>query len=83
MWIETPIGKVKFKCEYSELDQHVVEAELGWWFPEDPGEEPSLHGLWRSNINAVLDDDPDTRCDPICGAWQHRGQQCKVYKAAE
>ncbi|MFC1945025.1 molybdopterin-dependent oxidoreductase [Chloroflexota bacterium] len=83
IWIETQMGRVKFKCKYfNGIDPRVVHAEHGWWFPEDPGEEPSLHGVWRSNSNAVLDDDPDL-CDPLSGAWPMRGQMCKVYKVED
>lgn len=77
MWIETPVGRAKFKCRYFRgLDPLVVHAEHGWWFPE----EHSPDDLWRSNINAVLDDDPDL-CDPASGNFVLRGQLCKVYKA--
>lgn len=79
MWIETPVGRVKFKCRYFRgIDPRVVQAEHGWWFPE----EPSLDALWRSNINAVLDDAPEL-CDPVSGNFVLRGQLCKVYKAED
>ncbi len=81
VWIETPLARVRFKCMYFDgIDPRVVSAEHGWWYPNDPGEEPSLHGLWRSNINAVVDDDLDDCCDPRSGAWTMREQLCKVYK---
>jgi len=32
--------------------------EFNWWYPEEPGEEPFLHGLYKSNVNVMLDDDP-------------------------
>jgi len=84
VWIESPLAKVKFRCQYSDgIDPRVVSAEHGWWYPDDPGEEPSLHGLWRSNINAVVDDDLDDCCDPQSGAWTMREQLCKVYKAED
>ena len=83
VWIETHLGRVKFKCQYFEgILPNVVSAEYGWWFPEDPAQEPSLHGLWKSNINAVLPDDPDS-CDPATGAWVLKGVRCKVYKAMD
>ena len=31
----------------------VVSAEHGWWFPERDKEEPSLYGVWESNINCL------------------------------
>jgi len=82
VWIETPRGKVKQKCKYFEgILPKVVHAEHGWWFPEEPGEEPSLHGLWKSNINVVTDDDPD-RCDPMNGGWPLRTGLCRIYPVA-
>ena len=80
VWIETPRGRVRMKCEYFEgIDPRVIHAEHGWWFPELPGEEPWLHGVWESNIDVVIDDDPD-RCNQIYGGWSLRTALCKVYK---
>jgi len=58
------------------IDQH------GWWYPEEEGAEPSLHGVWKSNCNVLTDDDPDI-CNPISGGWPLRTLLCKVYKAPE
>jgi anaerobic selenocysteine-containing dehydrogenase len=81
VWIETPRGRVKQRCEYTDgIDPRVVSAEHGWWFPELPGEEPWLHGVWESNINVVTDDEPD-HCNPINGGWPLRTLLCKVYRA--
>ncbi|MDP2718549.1 MAG: molybdopterin-dependent oxidoreductase [Dehalococcoidia bacterium] len=83
VWIETPRGRVRQKCEFMEgIDPRVVHAEHGWWYPEMPGEEPWLHGLWESNINVVTDDDPDA-CNPISGGWPLRTGLCKITKAKE
>jgi thiosulfate reductase/polysulfide reductase chain A len=80
-WIETPRGRIKQKCQFYEgIEPGVVQAQHGWWFPEMPGEEPSLHGVWESNINVVTDDDPDS-CNPISGGWPLRALLCKIYKA--
>lgn len=80
VWIETPMGRGKFKCEcFQGLHPRVVYAEFGWWFPEQPPGEPSLSGVWQSNINALV---PDV-CDQATGAWVLRGINCKVYKAEE
>ncbi len=77
MWIETPIGRAKFKCEYSpDAAPEVVTAEHGWWFPEDD----SAESIFRSNANAIMDDDLSI-CDAVSGAYILRGQPCKAYKA--
>jgi hypothetical protein len=55
----------------------VVHAQHNWWFPEDKGAEPSLHGVWKSNINVLTDweeADEAMSCNPL------RSLLCKVYK---
>ena len=80
VWIETPRGRVKQKCQYfAGIDPRVVHAQHGWWFPEEPGEEPWLRGAWQSNINVLTDDDPE-HCNQISGGWPLRTGLCKVYK---
>jgi anaerobic selenocysteine-containing dehydrogenase len=80
VWIETPRGRIRQRCQYYKgIDPRVVAAQHGWWFPELPGEEPWLHGVWESNINVVTDDEPE-HCNQISGGWPLRGLLCKVYK---
>ena len=81
VWIETPRGRVRQKCKlFDGIDPRVVAAEHGWWYPEMPGEEPWLHGVWESNINVVIDDEP-SHCNRLNGGWPLRTALCKVYKA--
>ncbi|UCG65755.1 MAG: molybdopterin-dependent oxidoreductase [Deltaproteobacteria bacterium] len=83
VWIETPRGRVRQKCEYFKgIDPRVVHAQHGWWLPELPGEEPWLHGVWESNINVLTDDEPD-HCNKIGGLWPLRALLCKVYKVKQ
>jgi anaerobic selenocysteine-containing dehydrogenase len=80
VWIETPRGRVRQKCQYFDgIDPRVVSAQHGWWFPELPGEEPWLHGVWESNIDVVTSDDPE-HCNQLNGGWPLRTLMCKVYK---
>ncbi len=80
VWIESPRGRIKQKCQVFEgIDPRVVHAQHGWWFPEEDGAEPSLHGVWKSNINVLTNDDPDV-CNRLSGGWPLRGLLCKVYK---
>lgn len=79
-WIETPRGRIRQKCQvYPGLDPRVVHCEHGWWFPEEPGEEPWLRGAWESNVNVLTDDEPD-HCSEKSGGWPLRAELCKVYK---
>jgi thiosulfate reductase/polysulfide reductase chain A len=80
IWIESPRGRVRQKCRYFDgIVPDVVHAQHGWWFPELPGEEPWLHGVWESNINVLTCDDADY-CNPINGGWPLRTLMCKIYK---
>lgn len=79
VWIETARGRVQQRCRFFEgISPRVVHAEYGWWYPEEPGEEPFLHGVWKANINVVTDDDPDD-CDPMSGGWPLRTGLCRIY----
>ncbi len=81
VWIETPRGRIRQRCQYFEgMHPKLVSAQHGWWFPELPGEEPWLRGVWESNINVVTDDDPDA-CNQVIGGWPLRTALCRVYKA--
>ena len=80
VWIESPRGRIRMKCEqFDGIDRQVVHCQHGWWFPELPGEEPWLHGVWESNVNVLTEDDPD-QCNPINGGWPLRTALCKIYK---
>ncbi|MFC2007005.1 molybdopterin-dependent oxidoreductase [Chloroflexota bacterium] len=79
-YIETLRGRIKQKAKLTTgIDPRVVNAESHWWFPEQPAEEPHLHGMWQSNANVLTLDDPDT-LDPVTGGWALRALLCKVYK---
>ncbi len=57
------------------VDQRMVHARHGWWFPEKPGPE---HGCFEPNINVVTRDDPPL--EEICASTRTRGTLCKIYK---
>jgi len=82
-WIETKRGRIRQKAKLSfSIDPRVVNVQASWWYPEMPGEEPFLHGVWESNANVLTPDDPET-LDPLCGNWTTRGLMCKVYPSEE
>jgi anaerobic selenocysteine-containing dehydrogenase len=79
-WIETQHGRVMQKVQTFEgIDPRVVHGQHGWWYPEMPGEEPWLHGVWVSNIN-VCTSSNEEECDEALGSWPLRTFQCNVYK---
>jgi anaerobic selenocysteine-containing dehydrogenase len=81
--IETPRGAIIMKTQITTgIDPRVVHAEHCWWFPEQPGAEPSLHGLWQSNVNVLTTDDLDA-CDQITGSWPGRALLCRVSRVTQ
>jgi thiosulfate reductase/polysulfide reductase chain A len=80
VYIETRRGIIKQRARFTPgIHPKVVNAEHEWWFPEQPGREPWLHGMWQSNANVLTMDDPDS-CDQLTGSWPARALLCKVYK---
>ncbi len=80
VYLESPCGRIKQRAKFfPNMDPDVMQADHGWWFPEKPEEEPSLGGVWESNVNILIDDDPNI-CDPFSGSWPH-STFCRVRKA--
>jgi len=78
--IETPLGKITQKAQLLEgMAPSVVHADGYWWYPEKPEAEPSLFGVWESNIDSILPDDPEV--SDHMGDSYLRGLLCRVYKA--
>ncbi|SEM11065.1 Anaerobic selenocysteine-containing dehydrogenase [Syntrophus gentianae] len=85
VWIESPLGRVKQRARLvNTFAPDCIVAAHGWWYPEKPAAEPSLYGLWESNINVTIDDDLE-KCDPVSGGWPLKGEyvRCRISKAAE
>ncbi len=83
-WIETHKGRIKQRASLTTVvDPRVISVQHDWWFPEKPEAEPSLFGVFESNVNAIVDDDPDKYLDPLMGAWPVTGIMAKVYKVEE
>ena len=48
-------GSAKYKAKVTQkVRVGHVEAEHGWWFPEQDGSEPSLFGVWQTNCNSLV-----------------------------
>lgn len=53
--IENMFGKAKLRAHLTPcIHRKVVHATHGWWYPETPGEEPNLFGVWQSNVNMLV-----------------------------
>jgi anaerobic selenocysteine-containing dehydrogenase len=55
VWVENWMGRCKLKAKLTPVvPRWMVMASHGWWFPEKPPQEPSLFGVWESNINQLI-----------------------------
>ncbi len=79
IWVETERGKARFKVKIAQMRDEVISVEYGWWYPEIPGAEPILGGLWISNANILTDGDFDSS-DSLIGTWTYNGLPCRVRK---
>jgi thiosulfate reductase/polysulfide reductase chain A len=81
-WVDvvTPMGKIRMRLRLSDaVDPRMADAQHGWWFPEKPGTEPVLFGVFDSNANMLCPDDPEF-CSPEIGSWPHTGLLCRIEK---
>lgn len=75
--IETHKGKIRQKLVFDpEMDERLVFASFGWWFPEKGIK--NLYGYEEANINILTDADPPY--DGETGAVEFGGIPCRVYK---
>jgi anaerobic selenocysteine-containing dehydrogenase len=80
VWVENWQGKSRFKAKITPVvPEWMVMVEHGWWFPEENGAEPSLHGAWKSNINQLLPMGYQGK-DGLGAPIKHL--LCKVYKVS-
>jgi len=78
IYIENRYGKCKQRAKLTEgILPEVVHSEHGWWFPEIDGPEPSLFGVWESNINLLL---PSGWTGKSGFGYPFKSQMCRVYK---
>jgi len=55
VWVENWLGRCKLKAKVTPVvPRWMAMATHGWWFPEKPGQEPSLFGVWESNVNQLI-----------------------------
>lgn len=77
--IETLRGKIKQRAKLtSKIPPRMIEAQHGWWFPEEIAADPVLFRAFESNVN-VLTPDSDAYCDRPTGAVTFGPLLCRVY----
>jgi anaerobic selenocysteine-containing dehydrogenase len=81
VWVENWMGKCKMKAKATVIvPRWMVMTAHAWWFPEKPAEEPSLYGLWESNINQLMPMGAQGK-DGLGTPTKHL--LCKVYKVGK
>lgn len=81
VYIENMFGKAKEKAQLTPtLNPNVVHAVHGWWYPEKPADEPSLFGVWESNINTLM---PHKHIGKLGFGDTFKSILCKVYKVED
>jgi anaerobic selenocysteine-containing dehydrogenase len=80
IWIENELGRIRQKCIcFDGIHKNVIHCDSQWWYPELPGKEPWLHGVWQSNVNLLIKADP-SECNQIIGTWPQRMTRVRIYK---
>ena len=52
VWIESPHGRCRQKAFlFPGIKKDTIHMEHAWWYPEEEPAEPSLYGVFDSNIN--------------------------------
>ncbi|BAE85315.1 molybdopterin-dependent oxidoreductase [Desulfitobacterium hafniense] len=78
--IENMFGKARMVAHLTEaIHPKVVHATHGWWFPEKEAAEPSLFGVWESNINTLM---PHQHNGKLGFGDTFKSILCKVYREA-
>jgi anaerobic selenocysteine-containing dehydrogenase len=79
VFIESKHGRCRQRAKLTTgIHPRVVSSQHAWWFPEKPGPEPSLFGVWESNINLLL---PPGWTGRSGLGYPFKNQMCRVYKA--
>ena len=80
MWIENWMGRARYKAKLTPVvPEWMIMASHGWWFPEKEAAEPSLFGVWESNINQLIPmnhQGKDGQGAPI------KHSMCRIYKCS-
>jgi anaerobic selenocysteine-containing dehydrogenase len=79
VWVENWMGRCRLKAKVTlVVPRWMVMAAHGWWFPEKQGAEPSLYGVWESNVNQLIPMGAQGK-DGLGAPIKH--SLCRVYRA--
>lgn len=80
VWMENHHGKCKQKAQLSiGIRPDVVSCDHGWWFPERDPEDGTLFGVFESNANNLIADNPGH----TGYGNAYKSSICKIYKLNE
>lgn len=81
IWIENMFGKCKERAKLTQaVKKDTVNAQHGFWFPDEDPEEPHLFGNWKSNINELV---PHREIGKLGFGAPYKSLICKVYLAED
>jgi len=79
IWIENWMDRALYKAKVTPVvPEWMIMAAHGWWFPEKRPEEPSLYGMWKSNINKLIPMNHQGK-DGMGAPIKH--SMCRIYKS--
>lgn len=53
--LRNQFGECELRANVSDIVKPgVIQADHGWWYPEEDPNEPHLYGVWRSNVNELI-----------------------------
>jgi anaerobic selenocysteine-containing dehydrogenase len=79
VYVENWLGRCQRRVKATPIiHPKVVMVSAGWWFPEKPGKEPSLFGVWDVNVNQLMPMSYNGESGYGCPL---KSILCKVYKA--
>lgn len=81
VWVENMRGRAKRKVKVTPiLKPGVLNADHGWWHPEDAGEEEDgFFGLWDLDINQLI----EWSCGKSGFGSNYKSLICEIYKVEE
>lgn len=78
IWIENERGRCRQRAHITpQLKPGVINAEHGWWFPENEGDAPDFFNVFDCNINNLT---TQFACGETGYGAPYKGFLCKIYK---
>lgn len=80
VWLENHRGRAQRKVKITPTVQPwMIMTDHGWWYPEESGETPNNYGVWKVNINQLM----ENKCGKSGFGTNFKSLLCKMYKVEE